>query len=420
MNLRFTRIIFLGIIISNAACSLGMFPTNLFRAFDINLRPPIWHNTRYQFTGWFEQALHVQAFNGRGEKVDQLQFLTTTQDALAMLRGYPSSSPMSIFLDDVLDNPTDDGVRGNFIPDGRFIMQAGGLSFRFHTNHNFSLIALLPFYRMAIENVRYTDLTPNASMTDIIIKQELTSVLQQRIAEFDPSLNIFGWDKLGFGDLILGVDWFRTFVQAKPVLKNVDLNARLNLSLPTGIKKDEDNILSLPFGFDGSVGLIFGGGIDLTWFDYIKGGIDVEFIYLFGNTRTRRIKVDPAQTDFFLLTKVRAHKEFGFTQRFNLYGQAYKIWRGLSATITYQYWQHGDDHLSLFTNEFSNDVANSAEYLQEWILHNMIFSLSYDCQDDIDDCSFFKPQFSAFYKLGFNGTRALMVNSIGGTFSLSF
>lgn len=397
-----------------------MFPINIFRAFDINLRPPIWHDTKLQVTGWFENSLHVQGFNGLGHKVNPLQIWTEKQDALAMLKGFPATNPISIFLDDVLGDPTDDGIRGNFIPTGKSRVRGGGISLRYHAKHNFTLVAHLPFYAIDIHDVLYKDLTQDTTVVDRLVKQELTSVLAERIGQFDPNLDIYGWKKIGFGDLIIGVDWLRNFVQAKPLLKEVALNARCNISIPTGIKKDEDVNLSFPFGFDGSVGLIFGGGIDLSWLDHIKGGIDVEFIYLFGNTRLRRIKTDPAQTDFFLLAKVEAHKDFGFTQRFNLYAQAYKIWRGLSLTATYQYWKHGDDNLALLTNQYSDAIANTAESLQEWILHNAIFSISYDCQDDIADVRFLKPQVSAFYKVGFNGSRALLINSIGGTVSFSF
>ncbi len=396
-----------------------MFPINLFRPWDINLRPPYWHGTKIQVTGWFEQGLKVQGFNAEGEKVNPLQIFTPRQDALAMLQGFPASSPMSIFFNTVLDSPTDDGVRGNFNVTGHLNVQAGGLAFRYHMAHHFTLGLHVPFYSAKLNNVMFVDLTPTDT-TNEIIRTNLTDVLLQRVHEFDSTLNLTGWHRLGLGDILFSVDWLRNFPQGKPILKDVQLNGRLNVSFPTGVKKDDDKIFFIPFGLDGSVGLIFGGGLDITWIDHIRGGIDAEFIYLFGNTRLRRIKVFPQQTDFLFLAKVNAHKDFGFTQRFNIYLEGYQIWRGLSVSATYQYWKHGDDRLALCTNQFSELVANTAESLQEWTMHNMIFNLSYDFQHDICDDSYIKPQLAAFYKLGFNGSRALLVNSIGGILTFNF
>ena len=53
-------------------------------------------------------------------------------------------------------------------------------------------------------------------------------------------LDISSWSKTGIGDLSLMVEWLRDFPQPKPLLKNVRLNLRGGISIPTGVKKDED------------------------------------------------------------------------------------------------------------------------------------------------------------------------------------
>ena len=163
-----------------------------------------------------------------------------------------------------------------------------------------------------------------------------------------------------------------------------------------------------------------GGGIKLTWWDLIRGGIDLEFLQLFGNTRTYRIKVQEDQTDFLLLAKIRAHKEFGFTQRYNLCLETCPLVRGFSVGIAYEFWKHGRDKYDLLSEEYSAKMANTAISLQEWTMHQLIFKAWYDCSGDIGDRSWFKPQFFLFYKLPINGKRALMANIIGGQLTLSF
>jgi hypothetical protein len=398
----------------------SMFPINLYRAWDINLRPPIWCGENFQWTAWVENGYKAHAYNDDGIEKNVAQIWNTTQDALAMLQGFDPSSPVTQFFENVLQSPEDNGIRGHFKVDADFKAKAFGFAWRYHCPYNFTLGLHLPFYDMQLKNITFTDQTQNVSMSDMIVREELTSQLVNRVAEFDPSLNLYGWSKLGIGDLFFIADWYRDFPQGKPILKHVALNARAALSIPTGVKVNVDDILSIPYGFDGSVGFIFGGGINLVWFDVFRGGLDVEFIQLFGNTRERRIKVQEAQTEFLLLSKTEAHKDFGITQRFNLFLEGYRVVRGLSARATYQFWKHGEDKLTLCTNAFSNDIANTAQSLQEWTMHQVIFELSYDFQCDIPKSSPFKPQFSLFYKLPFNGERALLLNTVGATFSLNF
>lgn len=413
------RTLFIIFFVIHARSALGIFGINLFRAYDINLRPPIWRCEPIQITPWTEIGYKARGYNPEGNEVNSLQLWTPKQDAIAMLRGFGPDSPMTQFFVEVLDSPEDNGIRGNLVFDGQFKAKEFALSMRYHAPYHITLGLHLPFFEMSLKNVTFTDCTRDINAEDMLVKQELTSQLKQRVAMFDPSLNLDGWKRIGPGDLFLLAEWQRQFYQGRPILKNVGLCARGGFAFPTGLRTDEDEILSVPFGFDGSLGLIFGGGIDITWFDIFKGGIDVEFIELFGNTRNRRIKVFPDQTEFLLLAKAPTFKDFGFTQRFNLYLES-RFRCGIYARLTYQFWKHSPDTLSLCVNEFSDAIANTAQSLEQWTNHHLIAMLTYDGQFDIPEKNWFKPQFSVFYKFPFNGERALMLNTFGFIFSLNF
>ena len=101
-------------------------------------------------------------------------------------------------------------------------------------------------------------------------------------------------------------------------------------------------------------------------------------------------------------------------------GSDHQFFGGLSVGAIYQFWRHGEDKLSLYTNVFSNIIANTAQKLQEITIHQFIFKLNYDFQCDLDDCVPIKPNILLFYKLPFNGTRALLVNTIGAVVTLNF
>lgn len=413
----------------------GIFPVNVFRPWDIFLRPTVWPNTRWQYTTFFEHAYLAQAENPEGDAVNPLQIYQPTQSSISMLKGFPANSDINRFLvlsppadgscpepnsANGLGNPEDNGVRGHLRFNGDFDMTlATGISVRYHFPENFTLGIHLPVYSMGVRNVTFQDLTRGVTAQDLIVKRCLAGRLNEVIAGLDPSLNINGWKATNVGDLVVMAEWIKNFPQQKSVLKNVMINPRFAVLLPSGRAKNENDILSMPFGCDGSTAIFFGGGIALTWLDFLKAGIDYEFWVQFGNTRSRRIKVQEQQTEWLLFAKVLAHNDPGFTERFHLYLETPNLFCGFNAGIAYQFWKHNEDKLSLCTNDFSQDIANTAQYLKEWSMHHALFKVGYDLQYKDPD-SKFKPQFMFFYKYPFNGKRSIMLNTVGASFSLSF
>lgn len=402
----------------------GYFPINMFRPYDINLRPPQWDCAAWQITTYFEDGYKVHAMRKKSDG-NILHIWHETEDAISMLKGFDDDSPMTLLLNEMqmaaggmlLEN----GTRGHFSLKGNFDVMGFGFFTRYHFPHNFTLGLYLPFYKMSMKDITFKDLTSQSTLdiNDVIVRDMLTDSFFQKVAEFDPSLDLRnGWNRLDIGDVTVLAEWYRDFPQTKPILRNVALDIRAGVTLPTGFKTDPDELLSIPFGNDGATGLIVGGGIQVNWFDHICGGIDFEFLQLFGTTRLRRIKTHADQTDFFLLAKERAHKDFGFIQRYNLFFEFTDIVDGLSASAVYQFFKHSKDTLALSTTRYSNIAANTADNLKEWTMHHVIFKVEYDFQYMAYESSAFKPQIMAFYKFPFNGKRALLVNSAG--FALTF
>lgn len=405
----------------NATQEAKFFALNVFRPWDVNLRPEKWKGNPFQIQSYGEFGINAQGYNPEGHKVNVMQIWTPTQDALAMLYGFPANSPETEYLNTFLPGIIDDGVRGNFDVTGKFHMNANvGFAARYHFRHNVTFGLYLPVYAMKLNNVIFTDLTGDTNAQDLTVRENLTDKFTQVLAQFDPSLSLSGWNRVGVGDLAATAEFLRYYPQQKPYLKNVGIYLRTGLTFPTGKRTNINEIMSIPFGYDGSWSLFGDAGIMVNWFDFIKAGINFEFIYLFGHTSEQRIKTDPLQTDFLYLAKAKAHTEYGFTQFYNLFIEAHRFYRGLSLGCTYQYWKHGDDKLALATNQYSNAIANTAENLQEWKFHQVIFNARYDCDTDLDECAPIKPQFHLFYKLPVAGKRALLVSTIGAAITFNF
>ena len=232
-------------------------------------------------------------------------------------------------------------------------------------------------------------------------------------------LDLNGWKRTGPGDLNLLLEFMFDFPQKnRQFLKNVDVGGRVGFTFPTGLKQDVDKLMAFPFGYNGAVGIVYGGGLSVTLGDYFKAGFDVQLLHLFGNTRERRIKTSIDQTDLLLLAKTPAYTDYGLTQRFNLFVQAYNI-AGVSFLVGYQFLKKGEDHLALNSCDYSSTIANTAISLDEWIVHSAEFNLSYDfsaCQTD----PWIVPQASLFARLPFGGKRSIAFTTVGFMLSVDF
>jgi len=373
---------------------------------------------RFQFYGIGQTGFSTTSYDECGRVDSALRIWNNNQNAIKMLEGFCPESNIGQLRTRLDAN--DDGTRGHFCVNGCLDVDfAGEFGFFYLFREEFSVSLHLPVYSMKLKNVVWNDLTHDVSADDLRVKEYLTNNFVKNVKDLG-CLDLCGWNRSGVGDLAFFFGWRRNFEQEKKLLENVKLSARAGLTLPTGKKACEDQILAFPFGNDGAIGVVVGGGLDLTFGEHLRAGLDVQLMHVFGNTRCRRIKTDLCQTDLLFLQKTDTFKEFGLTQRFNLYAELYRVFTGLSLKLGYQFKRKSEDTVYTCSNAFSNDIANTAESLQEWTMHNLVFNLYYDaCSDECGDhrvC----PTFGIFAKVPFNGMRAAMVRTVGFSLGIDF
>ena len=392
----------------------------LLRPYDTLLRPTVYLDRCYELALWAETGVRpAQGFNEDNKMVDVLSIWNTDQDTLAMLDGFPVNSQQTQ-LRTALD-ALDDGVRGHLQFDSTLKLDFGGaVGARWYFLPHAWFTMYLPFYKAQLTNVTWKDLTVLQMPSDFRVKDLLTNNIATIVQTLGDGLDLTGWERTGLGDLNIMVEWLFSFPQERPLLTNVDLNGRVGFTLPTGLKTNENKLFAFPFGYDGAVGLLYGGGLEVQLGCYFKAGFDVQLLHLFGNTRTRRIKTAIDQSDLLLLAKAPAYKDYGLTQRFNLFIQAYHIYNGLSLLAGYQFLKKGEDRLQLETCEFSNSIANTAMSLEEWIVHSLEFKLHYDFDVCLPCDYWIAPQASLFARVPFNGKRAAAFTTVGCMFAIDF
>lgn len=401
-------------------------PINIFRPSDRLLQTDPTPGQIFDFSVGVEHAFKITGFRetddvcqlfadcsrDRQTKVNVLQIYQKKQNIAAALKGCDLSCDQDVAQNFFLD---DEGSQTRFVrPTGNFeIPYNVMLNARLYFKYGTSLGLFLPFYKMQLTNVCWSsrDLSP---VDKGISQKEL-----EQLTCSCGNLNIKGWERTGPGDLIIQARWMQDYLQLNRLrLKMVRAQARLGLVCPTGLKRDEDKLLAFAFGNDGSWGLQFAGGLDLFYHPAFRLGLDAEFMYLFGDCRSRRVKVDCNQTDLLLFTKKPVFREYGLFQHFTVFAEG--NYSSLSARLAYQYYKQNENRDFAFSDKINPFIANNfRESLQEWATHSLIGMLRFHIGNYLP-VNYPRPTLVGWLKWGFNGKRALLANTFGVMLSVNF
>ena len=395
----------------------AIFPIDYLRPYNDNLFRPYTQANCWSLDAIIEHSFNPEGHTEDGCDVNFLQICNCTQSSLAMLKGFDPETEIGM-LSQQFNINDDDGVRGHFEPCGDFDLTSAIISGRYYFDRGFSVVASLPVYSLKICDVEWTEQTKSAVAADFLVRELITDEIDKNICDLG-CLNIRNFEDTSVGDFYLGMQWMGEFPQHKNLLKNVRLNIYGGMTFPTARECDLNDALSIPFGNDGAFGVLFGGGIDLTLGCWVRTGVDAMFMNLFGSSKCRRIKTFDSQTDLFLLETAEARKEFGFTQRYNLYLELFGL-GGFSFKAAYQHFRHNDDFLTLFSYCHSDMIANTACSLREWTLHNFYFFLNFDAGEHLYEDASWKPFVSIWYKLPHSGRHSIGTQGVGGTVWFSF
>lgn len=387
----------------------GIFATtnsNLFQPYDILLRPRMPRNSCWHLSVAYEGSFDECSFQAEENEYEEefrkcrkiLQLFQDEQDAIAALKGADFDRSRGE-LATLLNRHDDTGAHGLFVPEADLDIHNIMVSGYYFISPTTNLEAHLPIIAMDLEKVRWREKNSENLFEDLRIDDFISQL--ERVGAID----LGPWDRSGVGDLAVLLSWRRAFSQGKPFLRSVTTGIRGGFILPTGKDADEDRLLALPFGHGAGFGLLANGFIEARVLPKIRFGIDLEFTHLIGDSRPRRIKTDEAQTDLLFLTKINTYREPGFKQHYTLYGQYIDILPCVSARLAYQFTRQEDSRIFLGSDRFDSRLANSAESLFEWTTHSIVTDLSYE---PLTGCW---PSLSLLVKHGFNGQRAILIDS---------
>ena len=408
---------------------LSYAPTNFYRPHDVDFRLHEWKkNNSLRFGVMAEYGETSKCRNWDSDKAHVLKIYNEYQSSVAMLLGAQAGSAIDNLANSFsvpYATITDDGYRGAFRLDGEYEEYNFVAFAKWKLPLNFlegvsELNIFLPIKHMKFDKVNWNDSTKDVTSEDLEFKEKVSSQLVSQARTLgNLNINSNGWSETGLGDAVIAFKWYKDFKQDKDYLKNVRINTRLGISIPTAEARNQDESLALPLGNDGAWGIPLSIGLDLDFISNIRTGIEMDIFGIFDSSGTYRMKTSRYQTDFLLLHKGRATKAQGTTWRFNLFGQAKNIFNFASAMINYEFFKKDEDRLHPKSYDFSYDIVNSAQSLKERNFHNFVFKLAINPLG-IKSKFRFDPQLSFFYKYPFAGKRTITADTFGAQLAFSF
>ena len=406
--------------------------TNLFKAHSPTLRlaqAPKKCHFRVGANGEYGQSRTGR--NADSSKVNVLNLFEASQSALAALEQPTDAVLNATDFINVRDQlriigARDDGTRSHIALSGKFEQWDVTPHVTYSSPIDLipgtlSIMVALPIRQMRIDDVTVKDLTNKGAIVpaqDLATTTLLTDAIVANAKKFG-GLDLGNWEQTGLGDLEILFGWANNYPQTKDNLENVELHAFIGFTAPTAEEKDENKAFSVALGNDSAWSLPLGIGLDLDFKHHIALGAEAQFEILFDDTKVRRIKTSPVQTEFLLFNKARVTKDHGLTWRFLLYAQGYHLWSGLSLKTAYEYVKHENDRLTPKSDSVSAGAVNSSAKLGEWNMHHFIFQLNYDFFEETKNFAV-KPQLSLFYKLPIDGKLVLAPQTFGGQLAFNF
>lgn len=374
-----------------------------------------------------EYGLDATGRDRRGNQVCPFSIFAPAESSIAMLMGLPCGHCCEPLLNELSASNamlTDDGCRGRFKVTGDY----HEWDYVLHNRLNFAIPNIsgrffftvhVPVKHRACTNICWNDQTQLRTLSDFLVRDNIACPLAS-LALCQGNLNLCSKSKTGIGDVVFELGWYQDFPQQRENLQNARITLRAGLSAPTAAARDENFVFDLPLGYDGAWAIPASLAIDLNMNYSFMTGIEFEILKIFDHIKDRRLKTARCQTDFLLLDVASARKQCSISWKFDVYAGFEHVVDGFSAFMRYQFVKADEDYLHVqCTNQFNEQVVNSAQYLDDWIYQNLIFQLNYDFFK-LAKNSIIKPQCMFFYKIPLSGRRVIMAHTIGGGIAFSF
>ncbi len=310
---------------------------------------------------------------------------------------------------------------GNFSICSKFKIFEANFWFSQNFACGFFFQAHMPVRRMQFKDICFQDLSP--------VDEECfgcpnidTQIWQTFLEQFDQILDRWGiccnpLDAWGIGDTSLLLGWTHNY-QETDVLDFIDMTMKLGVLAPTGKRKHENEIFSLPFGYNGHWAIQGIGEIAFGLYDWLTFGGHIEAMYFLKRDRNIRMATAPCQSPLIKLARGDADIKPGVIWDAGVYAKADHFVGGLSFLAGYSFASKNEDSVKPCQTEiFYPNIVSSDPQFQSWKMHTLHLLGEYDFYKPD---RFFGPRIGIFWNYILSGKRVFRTNMLGGSFGIDF
>ncbi len=301
---------------------------------------------------------------------------------------------------------------------GKFGIIEGIISIVQNIKRGFFFHLHFPIRRLKTNNICFCDISP----TDGACPDVNTPIWQAFKNNFDAILSRYDLRrdaicKTSIGDITVLLGWTHSFKEPA-VLDFVDTTFKVGALIPSGEQRCENQIFSLPFGYDGHIAAAISADFAFGAFDWFSLGGHFDTLVFGNKTKCIRLKTGQYQSGMIKLAKGEAKREKGTIWQVGAYLKADHFARGLSLLFGYSFVSKGRDEVTpCDTEKFSPSVASSDEMLLGWKMHTINLWLEYDFSREN---SVVGPRISLFYNRPLGGKRVYTTDTFGANFGVDF
>lgn len=390
---------------------------HFYRATNMFLEPRLEHDYLSTFQATLAEGTTTKGRSARNSMVPLLDIYGThnIQELNVNTIFIDPNNKYDLLLNNLKNLPSRPGF-ATLSLDGTFSIIESNLSFAQNFTKGFFLFFYLPVRRLKIDNVTFTDLSPLDGTTPNQYSPEWQAVIQN----FTPLLNNYGIStkgttSTGVGDLTSWLGWTHNY-QETTCLDFIDITLMTGFLAPTGKTKNEDQLFSLPTGYNGHWAIPLCGMLSIGYYEWVTFGGYINSLLFFNKDQTMRLKTDPDQSGMIKLAcgNVSVHK--GPLINTGVYFKADHFGHGFSFTTAYSFATQQKDHLTPHDPAtFNTDIINSDAMLAGWNMHTFNFALEYDFTRHDDKVG---NRIGLFYNLEVAGKRTFNTNIFGGMYGL--
>ncbi len=188
--------------------------------------------------------------------------------------------------------------------------------------------------------------------------------------------------------------------------------------VPTGKRKNENQIFSLPFGYNGHWAIQGIGKLSIGLYDWLTFGGHIEAMFFLNKDRNMRLQTAPCQSALIKLARGNAEVNPGTIWDAGVYTKADHLVGGLSVLLGYSFASKSEDVITpCDMGTFDPCIANGDPQFQSWKMNTLHLYAEYDFYNP---CRGFGPRLGFFWNYVISGKRIFRTNMLGGAIGIDF